>query len=164
MSKIRFGLYFLIIGLLTLAFSIVMGFLLESYLPLELENARLLYYISKGLATFALLAMLIYAVFFKKEPANLAIQLTATLIYQFLPLLIRYLMTRKEPFLIFSVTIIFLTTIIYLALVLALDLLTARIKQVETLLEGNNIPVVNEDDYYDENGRFVSAVGKAKEK
>lgn len=160
----RSGLYLLIIGFLILAFSLIMGWLMGSYLPLDSENARLFYYISKGMATLALLVMLLYAVFFKKDPANLAIQFTATLIYQFLPLLIRFLMTRKETLNLLAVIIIFLVTIIYLAIVFALDILNTRIKQVEKLLEGNKIPVVSEDTYYDENGRFVSATGKAKEK
>lgn len=162
MKKFRSSLYLLIAGLLILVFSFVLGYLLEKHLPLETDEALILYIITKGIASLVLVWMVIYLVFLKKDPANLVIQFSATLVYQFLPLLVRFLMTGDEPRLILSVIVIFLVTIIYFAVFFAVDVLNLKVKQAEKELKGRTIPVVDENSYNDENGRFVSAAGKDK--
>lgn len=164
MNKFRSRLYLLILALLALAFSIVMAVLMEKSMSLVSDEAKLIYYITKGLATLALLGMTLYAVFLKKDPANLVIQFVLTIAYQLLPLLIRFMMTRSEPLITWSVIIIFIVSIIYLALVFSLDLLNTKVKNANLELEGKTIPVIDEDNYYDENGRFTGATMKNKEK
>jgi hypothetical protein len=140
-----------------------MTWLMEKNLPLVTDNAKFVYYTSKAIATLILLGIAFYAVFLNRDTANLVIQFGATFVYQLLPLLMRFMMTREKPLTTWSVILFFVITIIYLSIIFAVDLLSHKIKKVEKHLTGKIIPVISEESYYDENGRFVSATLKDKE-
>ena len=157
-NKAKF--YFLVIGFVVLAFSIIMAFLLHENNPIEFERGQFLYYTTKVIVSLSLVLVILYIAFFKKDRANIIIQMVLTLILQFLPLIVRFMLTREEPRFILTVVLVFVVFIIYLIFVLSFDLLTDRVKKVQPKLEGKKINVVDETSYYDENGNFIGAKKK----
>jgi len=153
-------LYFLFIAIIVLGFSLVLGFLLDESMPITLEKGYTLYIFTKGFVSLALIIYFLYAAFFKKDSANAVIQMVFTVILQFLPLLVRVLLSREEPLFLLSIIIIFIVIIIYLSYVLALDLLSDKTAKSRLKLVGKTRNVVDEDNYYDENGKFVGVSKK----
>jgi putative effector of murein hydrolase LrgA (UPF0299 family) len=153
-------IYFAIICLVILGFSLVMGFVLNTIMPLDVENAQLFYWITKGFVLFCLLGLTIYLVFRKQEVSNAIIVLGATLLLQFLPLGLRVLLRGDEPMYIWASILVFVVIISYLAVFFSTDILNDKVTEVIPKLEGKSIKVVDEATYDDSDGRFKGAMDK----
>jgi hypothetical protein len=137
-----------------------MGFLFDEKMHIEADKAFYIYLGTKIFVSLALVFMVIYTGFFKKDSTNSIIQFVATIILQFLPLLVRSLLDGNEPKILIATITIFLVILIYLALVLTLDLLSDKTSRDNPTLQGKTRKVVDEDNYYDENGKFVGVSKK----
>lgn len=157
-------LYFLLIGIVILAFSIILAVLLEDRNPIKTDIGLTIFIITQVLTNVIFAATLIYLAFSTKDLSQHVITFTSSLILQLLPLLIRVFVKGDNPRKILAISIIFIVIIIYLAIVLSMDVLATKMKAAETKLEGKEIKVQDIEDYNDENGNFVGANYKKGQK
>ncbi len=137
------NIWLLAVSSLILVFDIAMAFVLNAYsVKIEGSDRILLYVLAKCAAVLALIAIAAYG-FFKKDAANYIIQYIATLVLQFVPLIVRYASDSNGGF-IASVVVFFVALIIYCALLLGLHILSKRTAAASKKLEGEKIPVKND--------------------
>jgi putative effector of murein hydrolase LrgA (UPF0299 family) len=160
--------YFAIILLLILGFSIVLPLTIDDKLPIS-ESHFYMYLIVKIFVGLALLFTLIYAVANKKDYTPSIMVVFATMLLQFLPLVIRLVLDVKTPSVIWATIVSFVVIIIYVIFVLYTDILKDKLNYAAEKLEGNKsedailkrekkvIKVDDESSYYDENGKFKGA-------
>jgi hypothetical protein len=153
-------IYLAILLLFVLVFALVMGFILDTVMPLEVSSAIMFYWITKGFVLACLLALTLYLVFRKQEVSNAIILLGATLLIQFLPLGLRLLLKGEEPMYIWASVLVFVVIVIYLAVFFSTNVLNDKIVEVIPKLEGKRIKVVDEETYDDADGRFKGAMDK----
>ncbi len=153
-------IYFAIICLIVLGFSLAMGFVLNTVMPIDTENAQLFYWITKGFVLMCLFGLTLYLVLRKQEVSNAIIVLGATLLLQFLPLGLRVLLRGEEPMYIWASILVFVVIISYLAVFFSTDILNDKVTEVIPKLEGKSIKVVDEATYDDTDGRFKGAMDK----
>jgi hypothetical protein len=157
-------LYFLFIGLIILAFSIVLAILLEDRNPIKTETGVTIFVITQVLVNVIFAGSLIYLALSLKDLSQHVITFVGSLILQLLPLLIRLLVKGDNPNKVLAVIIIFVVMIIYFAIILSMDVLASKMKVAEKELQGREIKVQDIDDYNDENGNFVGANNKKGQK
>ena len=141
------NLWIIVISFLILIFDIVMSFILDAYSLKIVEQDSYVLYICAKCLVVALFAAMIFAGFLKKDSSHYAIQYIITILIQFIPLIIRYLSTSNNGFLI-SIIIFFVSLIIYCAIVLGLFIVSKRTLQISKKLEGKKISVKEETDEY----------------
>lgn len=133
------------ISFLILVFDIVMSFVLNAYsLKIVARDSLILYVCSKCIVVVAFMAIIVTGLL-KKDSSHYIIQYIATLLIQLIPLLIRYLSTTSNGFLI-SIIIFFVSLIIYCAIVLGLFVLSKKTLQMSKTLEGKKIHIKEEID------------------
>ena len=141
----RKNLWLIVISILILVFDISMSFILDAYsVKIVTPDSYALYICVKCIVVISLVAIII-AGFLKKDSSHYIIQYITTLLMQFIPLIIRYLSTSTNGFLI-SIIIFFVSMIVYGAIVLGLFVLSKRSLHVAKTLEGKKIPVKEEND------------------
>jgi len=150
--------YFLVISFLILAFTIILGFLLNSSLSIEEGKQMNLYYVVKAVCVISLLVVILFVAFNKKTVDYTMPYLTliASLLLQLLPFVIRLLLHYKQAY-IWSVIISFVFFILYMVFVLSTDILKDKVNKALPKLEGKKIEVTDDNQYYDDNGRFNGA-------
>ena len=92
--------YFLVISFLILAFTIILGFLLNSSLSIEEGKQMNLYYVVKAVCVISLLVVILFVAFNKKTVDYTMPYLTliASLLLQLLPFVIRLLLHYKQAY------------------------------------------------------------------
>lgn len=153
----RSKIYYLIIFVLLLAFSIFMAFIIDEKMQISDDEAFTLYLVVKIAVSALVLLVSLYSLSSKHDPANNIIVNVASVVLLFLPLLLRVILAKEEPKLILGYVLSFVVVIAYLALVFGFDILNKKISQVAPTLEGKSISVESEENYYDKDGKFVSA-------
>jgi hypothetical protein len=153
-------IYLAILLLIVLAFALVMGFVLDTVMPLEVSSAITFYWITKGFVLACLLGLTLYLVLSKQEISNAIILLGATLLIQFLPLGLRWLLKGEEPMYIWASVLVFVVVVTYLAVFFSTNVLNDKVVEVIPKLEGKSIKVVDEATYDDADGRFKGAMDK----
>ena len=129
---------FLSASILILAFDIALTFILDAYgVNITSWDIRILYIVAKCLAVIAL-AGVVFLYFFKKDTANYAIQYIATVIFQFVPLVIRYLSVFDFGFVV-SVVILFVALLLYCCLIFGLWILSCKAAKATRNLEGEKL-------------------------
>ena len=156
-------LYFIGLTLIFLCFSVLLAIVLNGNMPIEVGRGYTLYISTKILVSVFFVICVGYCGYFHNDRGNQIIQLILTIILQFLPLLIRFILTGEEPSFTLAIMLTFTITIIYLGIVLSLDILSAKINKTAVLLEGKKIAIVSDDDYNDENGHFSGTKNRKKE-
>lgn len=157
-------LYFLLIGVVILAFSVVLAILLEDKQAIVTNTGLTIFIISQVIVDVMFILAVSFIAFSKKDISYYAITFTSSLILLLLPLLLRLLVKGDKPRTILAVIILFVALIIYLAIVLSMDVLGDKMKEAEKNLAGREIKVEEIDDYNDENGKFVGANNKKGQK
>lgn len=138
------NLWLIVISILILIFDIAMSFILDAYsLRIVERDSYALYVCAKCIVVSCLVAIIV-AGFLKKDTSHYIIQYLITLLMQLIPLIIRYLSTSTNGFLI-SIIIFFVSLIIYCAIFFGLFVLSKRIMQTSKTLEGKKILVKEED-------------------
>lgn len=138
------NLWLIVISVLILIFDIAMSFILDAYsLKIVKQDSYILYACAKCIVVFCFVAIIVVG-FLKKDSSHYFIQYIATLLVQLIPLIIRYLSTSTNGFLI-SIIIFFVSLIIYSAIVLGLFVLSKSTMRVSKTLEGEKIPVKEDD-------------------
>ena len=152
-------LYLSIVSIIVLAFSLVLGFILDGMESMAISSGtpKTIYWVSKGIVLGLFVIVTLYVILRKQDVGNIYILLNMTLIIQVLPFAQSLLLRWDNPLVVWSLILLFISVIIYVALFFGLDVLNDKIQKVEPTLEGKSIEVVDEDSYNDENGRFVSA-------
>jgi len=153
-------IYLAMLLLFVFAFALAMGFVLNTMMPLEVEKAILFYWITKGFVLACLFGLTLYLVLRKQEVSNAVIVLGATLLIQFLPLGLRWLLRGDEPLYIWASILVFVVVVAYLAVFFSTDVLNDKVQEVVPKLEGKSIKVVDEATYDDADGRFKGAMDK----
>jgi len=156
-------LYFIGLTLICLFFSILLAIILNGNLPIEAESGNVLYITTKIVVSLFLVICVGHCAYFHNDRGNQIIQLSLTIILQFLPLIIRFILTSKNPNFILAIILTFTVIIIYLGIVLSLDILNKKTNKAEILLKGKKIAIVSENDYNDKNGQFIGAENIKKE-
>lgn len=138
------NLWLIVISIIVLLFDVAIGFILDAYsLKIVEQDSYVLYVCAKCIFVACLVAIIVVG-FLKKDSSHYVIQYIATLLVQLIPLIIRYLSTSANGFVI-SIIIFFVSLIIYCAIVLGLFVLSKRTMQAAKALEGKNIPIKEED-------------------
>lgn len=156
-------LYFIGLTLIFLSFSVLLAVVLNGNMPITEGSGNILYITTKIIVSLILIICVGYCVYFHNDRGNQIIQLSLTILLQFLPLLIRFILTAEEPSFALAIILSFVITIIYLGIVLSLDILSAQINKTAVLLEGKKIAIVSDEDYNDEDGHFSGAKNRKKE-
>ena len=164
MKSAKGKLYFLLISIVILAFSIVLALLIEDKNPIKTTTGLTIFVVTQAVVNVLFVLFAIYLAFSKKDISHHVITFTATLLIQLLPLIIRGLVKGDKPNTILAVIILFVVMIIYLGVVLSMDVLGDKMKIADKELEGREIKVEDIDDYSDENGKFVGANNKKGQK
>ena len=160
----RSNFYYILLAFLVLAFSIGFGFVMEGILPIfGNEEGKTLYIVVKSVVSVALLVVILISMNKKNDPANDIITNVSSIILLLLPLLVRFMATRESPKNVWIYLISFFTIIAYLVIVFSVDVLNKKVNKVAPKLVGKEIPLQNEDSYYDEDGNFVSAKNRGNE-
>lgn len=160
----RSNFYYILIAFLVLAFSIGFGFVMEEILPIYGNHeGKTVYMIVKAIVSIAFLVVILFSMRKKNDPANDIITNVASIIFLLLPLLVRFMATREEPKMVWIYLVSFFIIIAYLALVFSVDVLNKKVNTVAPKLVGKEIPLQNEDSYYDKDGNFVSAKNRGNE-
>lgn len=160
----RSNFYYILIAFLVLAFSIGFGFVMEEILPIYGNHeGKTVYMIVKAIVSIAFLVVILFSMRKKNDPANDIITNVASIIFLLLPLLVRFMATREEPKMVWIYLVSFFIIIAYLALVFSVDILNKKVNTVAPKLVGKEIPLQNEDSYYDKDGNFVSAKNRGNE-
>ncbi len=149
-------IYFSIIGLVLIAFSLVLGFVLDGLDGFVIASGTplTLFWVAKGITLAALLGILVYIVFKKQDAGNIYIMLKYTLALQVLPFVERLLLKGDNPHTVWAVILLFVVFIAYLGLFFATDILADKINAKEPELQGKSIEVVEDESFFDENGKF----------
>ncbi|MFA6800529.1 MAG: hypothetical protein WCR19_00315 [Acholeplasmataceae bacterium] len=155
-------IYFNIIVLLIIAFSLVLGFVLDDLESMTLldRTSIILYWISKGFVLALLIIFGIYVSTVNNDRGNQYVLLKFVLAIQLLPFVLRLLLKGDNSHIVLAVIVLFITVIGFVALFFSMDILNDRINEVKPTLEGKSIPVVDEDAYFDKQGKFTSANDK----
>lgn len=153
-------IYFAILLIIVFVFALVMGFIMNTVMPIEVQEAQLFYWITKGFVLLCLLGLTLYLVLRKQEVSNAIILLGATLILQLLPLGLRVLLAGEEPTYLWASIVVFIVIVAYLAVFFATDVLNDKVQNKVPKLEGKSIKVVDESTYDDTDGRFKGAMDK----
>lgn len=136
---------FLIISMLILISDIAMSFILNAYSAEPARpDARALYLVSKCVAVLSF-TVIIALYFVKRDHANYLIQYIGSVIFQFVPLIIRYLSLTRPGF-VASVVILFVALLIYCGLICGLQILSVKTAKAAKELEGERLPVKQEKD------------------
>lgn len=127
--------------------------------------AQILYWSSKG---FSLLTLVFVGVFFyqKVEVANTIILGRLTIFWQFMPLIMRFMLREDtEELNILLPTIVFIISLIgYIAIYFSLIENNKRIKEKMPELQSQVKPIAASDSYYDENNNFIGSNGRKENK
>lgn len=130
----------------------------ESYQVHTDTIAQVLYWSSK---VFSLLTLVFIGMFFyqKVEVANTIILGRLTILWQFIPLIMRFMLKdNAESANVILPTIIFVIALLgYIAIFFLLIESNKRIKEKMPELEGKIKPIADSESYYDENNNFVGA-------
>ena len=134
-------IYLLIFSLMILSFDIAMIFVLNTY---SVKNTKIIYIISKCLSIIILISVVVIGLC-KNDVPNYLLQYSISIIFQFIPLIIRYISVVKNgnvvSFVIFTVI-----TIIYFGMEFGLLLLNKKSLSTIEKLKGQEIKVkVNEN-------------------
>lgn len=150
--------YHLIISILVIAFVTAMPFILHNSLPIDKGSRSNIYYVVKVVSVISLIVVLLLTIFNKKniESSMSIMIISATIIMQLLPLGIRILM-HYEKSEVFAIILSFVLFIGYFIYIFSTDILNDKVNKQLPKLEGNKINVVDESEYYDQNGRFKGA-------
>ena len=157
-------LYFILINVVILAFSVIIAFLLEDKHPIKTDEGLTIFIITQAIVNLCFVVVIAYLAFSRKDISHQVITYSSTILIQLLPLLIRLFVKGDKPSTIFAVIIIFVVMIIYLGIVLSMGVLGDKMKKAETELVGREIKVQDVDDYNDETGKFVGANNKKGQK
>ncbi len=149
-------LYFGIIALLVLAFSLVLGFVLDGLEDFAITNdtATVIYWVFKGLALLALVVVYIMLSVKKMDAGHYYILIRNTLLLQIAPFITRLLLMGDSAHIVWAVIFCFVVIIAYFVLLFSSDILNDRIQSVEKDLEGKSIPVVDDASFFEEDGKF----------
>lgn len=128
--------FLLIISLIVLVFDISLIFILNSY---SIKANGFLYIVSKCIALLSFVGVIILGLC-KKDLANYILQYIITIIFQFIPLVTRYLSVIENGFVI-SIIIFFISTIVYLCIELGLLLLNKKSQKALENLKGQEIEI-----------------------
>lgn len=140
----RNHIWLLTISVIILVFDIAMSFILNAYgTKITANDTNILYICSKVLFVVAYLAVVIFGLL-KKDVANYAIQYIASVVVQFIPLIIRYVSIVSNGFVI-SIVIFFAALLVYCGIVLGLWVLSQKTRKASVTLEGKRIPVKEEE-------------------
>lgn len=117
------------------------------------------YWIYGSFKIFTLLAIVLVWIYSlkKREPSNTYILVYTTVVLQLIPLFVRLLaMGIPSTFEVFLFTLITVLSIIgFISLWIMIDRSNEKIAKVLPTLKGNEIPLQDDNDFYDENGNFV---------
>ena len=130
----------LVISLVILIFDVVLVFVLNSY---SNKNISVLYIISKSVAVLSFLCIALLGLC-KKDNASYFWQYAIAIVFQFLPLTIRYISFLNNGF-IASLIVFFVSIIIYLSLELGLLVLGNKSIKASEQLRGKEIKVKESD-------------------
>lgn len=150
-------IYFLIASILIIAFIFSTAFLFNQFLPIEIERNLTIYWIIKITYLGVLLLISIYLILRKQEISHIITIYVWTLALQLIPLFARILLRGNDILFTLAIILSALALIIYLILVLTFDILTDKTNRAEERLLGKTHAVVDEDDFFDEDGNFVGA-------
>lgn len=159
--------YIVLVFLIMIAFTLIVGFVLDTKESLKIANEGLtpvIYWVGKGFAILAMLVM-IYNTIKENDYANKFVFLRLTMILQFLPLLLRLLFMVKvngESLVVIPVILVSVVIIGYVAIFFLVDVNNDSVKKTLPRLEGKKIPVEDSQKYYDDEGNFIGAKGKDK--
>lgn len=160
MKSNKAKLFYVIIGLLVLAFSITIAAVLHTVDPIKTDGGLWTFISIQIIVNLIFVFVLFYTGFKKKEIAVSYVMAISTIILQFLPLVIRLLVRDDKPNYMWSIIIAFVIVIGYFALLFGSDLLNDKVNDVVPTLEGRKIPVQDVKSYEDKDGKFVSAKRK----
>lgn len=125
---------------------------------------QILYWGSKG---FSFLTLLFVGIFIYKkiEIANTLILVRLTIVWQFIPLIMRFLLSEnKDPIKVVLPTIILVIALLgYIAIYFLLIESSRRIKEKLPELKGEIKPVLDSKSYCDENNNFIGANVRSEE-
>lgn len=137
----KYKIYLLILSLMVLSFDVAMIFILNAY---SVKNTKIIYIISKCVSIIILISVVIM-VFCKNDMPNYLLQYSIAIIFQFIPLTIRYISVVKNGEVI-SFVIFTVTTIVYFGTEFGLLLLNKKSLSAIEKLKGQEIKVnVNEN-------------------
>ncbi|HBT60092.1 MAG TPA: hypothetical protein DEA45_04635 [Acholeplasmataceae bacterium] len=160
MKSTKAKLFYTIVGLVVLAFSIVTAVVLHFVDPIKTSGGGWTFLSIQIIVNLLFVFVLLYTGFKKKEISVSYVMVTSTVILQFLPLIIRMLVSGKEPHYMWAVIISFVSIIVYLAVLFSSDLLNDKVQEVLPTLESKKIKIEDINEYNDQNGKFVSAKRK----
>ena len=130
----------LIFSLVILLFDIGLIFILNAY---SVKNVGWLYIVSKCIALFVFIVIIVMGLF-RQDTANYFLQYVFTIIFQFVPLIIRYLSVIENGN-IFSFILLFVCLFIYLGAELGLLSLNKKSLKAMDELKGQEIEVKETD-------------------
>lgn len=137
--------YWLIISFIILLFDISLIFILNLY---SVNNIGILYIVSKSIAVLSFIGIVMLG-FFKRDLSCYLLQYIIAIIFQFIPLIIRYLSIGENGF-VFSIIILFVSVIVYLCLEFGLLILSKKSLKAIEKLKGTEINTkvehINEQD------------------
>lgn len=137
----------------------------ESYQVHTDTLPQILYWSSK---VFSLLTLVFIGMFFYQEVevANTIILGRLTILWQFIPLIMRFMLRdNAESENVILPTIIFVIALLgYIAIFFLLIESNKRIKEKMPELEGKVKPIADSESYYDENNNFVGANVRKEDK
>lgn len=141
----RKHVWLLTISAIILVFDIAMSFILNANGAKIIANdTNILYLCSKVFFVGVYIAVVICGLL-KKDVANYAIQYIASIVVQFVPLIIRYVSILSNGFVI-SIIIFFVALLIYCGTVLGLYALSQKTRKATVELEGKRIPIKEDED------------------
>lgn len=129
-------IYLAITSFLILLFDIGLVFILNVY---SVKNTEAIYIISKCITLLAFACVTILG-FFKKDLASYFLQYIITIVFQFVPLAIRYLSAIKKGFIV-SVIILFISVLFYMCVEYGLLLLNKKTRKALENLKGYEIDI-----------------------
>ena len=130
----------LIFSLVILLFDIGLIFVLNAY---SVKNEGWLYIVSKCIALFVFIVIIVMGLY-RQDTANYFLQYVFTIIFQFIPLIIRYLSVIENGN-FFSFILLFICLIIYLGTELGLLSLNKKSLKATDELKGQEIEVKETD-------------------
>ena len=130
----------LVISLVILMFDVALVFVLNSY---SNKNTSVLYIISKSVAVLSFLGIVILGLC-KKDNTSYFWQYAIAIVFQFVPLAIRYISFLNNG-LIASIVVFFVSIIFYLSLELGLLVLGNKSIKASEQLKGKEIKVKERD-------------------
>ena len=138
-------IYWLIISFIILLFDISLIFILNTY---SVKNIGAFYIVSKSISVLSFIGIVMLG-FFKRDLSCYSLQYIIAIIFQFIPLIIRYLSIGENGF-VFSIIILFVSVIVYLCLEFGLLFLSKKSLKATEKLKGIEINTkvehINEQD------------------